>query len=99
MSHAPNDGIHVRPGTPFSGNRIRLCGGSESTAATQPWLYICYPDSLDHPDPTNPLTTSSGADLNVVLLMSYGPMTASVPTPLGGILGLSSNLRVRIQGG
>ena len=36
MSHAPNDGIHVRPGTPFSGNRIRLCGGSESTAATQP---------------------------------------------------------------
>ena len=69
------------------------------TAANQPWLYICYPDSLDHPDPTNPLTTSSGADLNVVLLMSYGPMTASVPTPLGGILGLSSNLRVRIQGG
>ena len=35
-SQAPSDGIHVRPGTPLSGSRIRLCGGSESTAATQP---------------------------------------------------------------
>lgn len=35
-SHMPNGGIHTRPGKPFSGNRIRLCSGNESTAATQP---------------------------------------------------------------
>jgi hypothetical protein len=69
------------------------------TTANQPWLYICYPDSLDHSDPTIPAAGLQGGDLNVVLLMSYGPMTASVPTPLGGVLGLTANLRLRIQGG
>jgi Flp pilus assembly protein TadG len=84
------------PGNSF--HNPPYASGAFPTTANQPWLYICYPDSVDHPDPTNPGSTLPG-DLNVVLLMSYGPMTASVPTPLGGVLGLAANLRMRIQGG
>ena len=32
----PSGGIHTRPGSIPSGSRMRLCNGSESTAATQP---------------------------------------------------------------
>jgi TadE-like protein len=69
------------------------------TTANQPWLFICYPDGLDHPDPANPLTTSPGGDLNVVLLMAYGPLTLVLPTPFGGNFGLASNWHIRVQGG
>ncbi len=66
--------------------------------ANQPWLYICYAGgTTDYA--TMPATGLTGQDLNVVLVMAYGPLTASVPTPLGGNLGLSANLHMRIQGG
>ena len=66
--------------------------------ANQPWLYICYASgTTDYA--TTPAMGLSGRDLNVVLVMAYGPLTASVPTPLGGNLGLSANLHMRIQGG
>ena len=35
-SHIPSVGIQTRPGAISSGSRMRLCSGSESTAATQP---------------------------------------------------------------
>ena len=35
-SHMPSVGIQARPGASSSGSRMRLCSGSESTAATQP---------------------------------------------------------------
>ena len=69
------------------------------TTANQPWLFICYPDSLDHPNASNPATGMGGLDLNVVLLMAYGPLTAVVPSPLGGNFGLAANWHVRVQGG
>jgi hypothetical protein len=31
--------------------------------------------------------------------MAYGPLTAAVPTPLGGNFGLAASWHVRIQGG
>ncbi|MDQ6691513.1 MAG: hypothetical protein M3Z13_01975 [Candidatus Dormibacteraeota bacterium] len=67
------------------------------TAANQGWLYICYPDSLDHP--SVPLAGRQGQDLNVALLLAYGPLTAAVPGPLSGNYAVSANLHLRIQGG
>jgi len=69
------------------------------TTANQPWLYICYGNSgaLDYP--TTPPTNLQGGDLNVILLLAYGPLTAVIPGPLSGNLGISANLHTRVQGG
>jgi Flp pilus assembly protein TadG len=64
----------------------------------QPWLYICYAGGTTDYAST-PATGKGGLDLNVVVVMAYAPMTAVIPTPLGGNLGLATNLHSRIQGG
>jgi len=66
----------------------------------QPWLYICYDDlgSVGTDYPTIAATGLAGKDLNVVVVMAYAPMTAAIPTPLGGNLGLATSLHSRIQG-
>lgn len=64
--------------------------------ANQPKLYVCY----DNLSGTPPATfTNPERDLNVILVMAYGPLTAAVPTPLGGNLGLTANWHIRVQGG
>jgi TadE-like protein len=67
--------------------------------ANQPWLYICYDNNSGLDYPTVPPTDKLGHDLNVVLVMAYGPLTAVVPAPLGGNLGLGTGVHTRIQGG
>ena len=67
--------------------------------ANQPWLYICYANSNLQDYPSTPATGLAGQDLSVILLLAYGPLTAAVPTPLGGSFGLSAAFHVRIQGG
>jgi Flp pilus assembly protein TadG len=67
--------------------------------ANQPWLYVCYNNGTASDYATIPATGLAGLDLNVVVVMAYGPLTAVIPTPLGGNLGLATNLHVRIQGG
>ena len=67
--------------------------------ANQPWLYICYANSGATDYPSTPAGNLAGQDLNVVLVMAYGPLTAAVPTPLGGAFGLAANWHVRVQGG
>jgi Flp pilus assembly protein TadG len=69
------------------------------TSANQPWLYICYGNSgaLDYP--VTPPTTLQGNDLNVILLLAYGPLTSVIPGPLSGNLGIAANLHTRVQGG
>jgi hypothetical protein len=69
------------------------------TVGNQPWLYICYDNSSAFDYPTIPPNGYQGRDLNVTVLMAYGPMTAAVPTPLGNLLGLAANLHLRVQGG
>ena len=64
--------------------------------ANQPWLYICYDKTSSVPPGT---FTYPERDLNVILLMAYGPLTAAVPTPLGGNFGLTANWHIRVQGG
>ncbi len=66
-----------------------------SGIANQPKLYICYDNSVSNP----PASYGSTRDLNVILLMAYGPLTAAVPTPLGGNFGLAANWHLRVQGG
>ena len=68
-------------------------------AANQPWLYICYANSNLQDYPTTPAPNLAGQDLSVILLLAYGPLTAAVPTPLGGTFGLSAAVHARIQGG
>ena len=68
-------------------------------AANQPWLYICYSNSGAQDYPVTPATGLAGADLNVVLLLAYGPLTAVIPGPLSGNLGVAANVHVRVQGG
>lgn len=67
--------------------------------ANQPWLYICYDDSIATDHASTPATDLAGKDLNVVLVMAYGPLTGAIPTPLGANLGLVANWHVRVQGG
>jgi hypothetical protein len=67
--------------------------------ANTPWLYICYDNNAALDYPTVPPIDKMGHDLNVVLVMAYGPLTAVIPTPLGGNLGLATGLHIRIQGG
>jgi Flp pilus assembly protein TadG len=67
--------------------------------ANQPWLYICYDNTGATDYATTPAANLAGRDLNVVLLMAYGPMTAAVPTPLGGTFGMAASWHVRVQGG
>ncbi|MDQ6919063.1 MAG: pilus assembly protein [Candidatus Dormibacteraeota bacterium] len=66
--------------------------------ANQPWLYICY-DNTGLDFLSTPATGYAGRDLNVVLVMAYGPLTAVVTAPLGGNLGLATSVHTRIQGG
>jgi Flp pilus assembly protein TadG len=66
--------------------------------ANQPWLYICYDYSASDYSSIPP-TGYAGHDLQVALTMAYGPLTAAVPTPLGGNFGLAASWHVRIQGG
>ena len=69
------------------------------SVANQPWLYICYANSNLQDFPTTPAANLAGQDLSVILLLAYGPLTAAVPTPLGGTFGLSAAVHVRVQGG
>jgi len=74
-------------------------GSAFPTAANQPWLFICYGNSGAQDYPSTPPAGLQGADLNVVLLLAYGPLTAVIPGPLSGNLGIAANLHTRVQGG
>ena len=69
------------------------------TAPNSPWLYICYDNNSSLDYPLVPPTDKMGHDLNVILVMAYGPVTGAVPTSLGGNFGLATGLHTRIQGG
>lgn len=64
----------------------------------QPWLFICYDNDPAKDYPVTPPVGLEGKDLNVILTMSYGPLTGAIPIPLGGNLGIASNVHLRIQG-
>jgi Flp pilus assembly protein TadG len=85
------------PGLDNSQNNPPYANPYFPAVGNQPWLYICYAGGTTDYAST-PATGLSGLDLNVVLVMAYAPMTAVIPTPLGGNLGLATSLHSRIQG-
>src|SRR5437588_13109874 len=84
--------------TPSDGNSLHnppYQGAYMPNVPNQPWLYICYNNSL------STLPASSNAyqhqDLNVILVMGYGPLSSFLPLPVAGF-GLAANLHLSIQG-
>ena len=64
--------------------------------ANQPWLYICY-NNTPGLDFTSPAGNQGQLDLNVIVLMAYGPLTPLVTSQFG-IFRLASNQHMRVQG-
>lgn len=65
----------------------------------QPWLYICYnlqpgKDLLSPLPPNQPPVIQ---ELNVILLMAYGPLTSFIPAPLPGGFSLAANVHRSVQ--
>jgi Flp pilus assembly protein TadG len=92
------------PGCPSvtDGNSVHnppYVNGAFPTAANSPYLYVCYNNSGATDYPTTPATGLRGLDLNVILVLSYGPFTSVIPGPLSGNFGVSANWHARIQGG
>lgn len=65
-------------------------------AANQPWLYICYNNSpgLDF---TSPATNQAQNDINVIVLMAYGPLTPLISSQYGSFR-LAANEHMTVQG-
>src|SRR4030081_3880362 len=64
--------------------------------ANQPWLYICY-NNTPGLDFTSPAGNQGQLDLNVIVLMAYGPLTPLVTSQFG-IFRLASNQHMTVQG-
>jgi Flp pilus assembly protein TadG len=62
-------------------------------AANQPWLYICYNNTVGPP----PASNQGGLDLNVIVLYTYGPLTPLVTTQFG-IFRVAVNQHMTVQG-
>ena len=54
------------------------------SASNQPWLYICQ-------------TAGTPADLNVAVLMTYGPLTGFIPRGIPGGFATGTNWHVAVQ--
>lgn len=67
------------------------------TAANQPWLYICYNNQPGLDYPGAPATNLGQADLNVIVLYSYSPLTPIV-TAQFGIFNVAANQHMTVQG-
>jgi Flp pilus assembly protein TadG len=66
-------------------------------AANQAWLYICYNNTplLDYS--STPATNMGQQDLNVIVLMSYGPLTPLMSAQFG-LFHLAANEHMTVQG-
>lgn len=62
----------------------------------QTWLYICYQNTAGV-DFTNPATTLSQQDLNVIVLFTYGPLTPLVTAQFGAFH-LATNTHMTVGG-
>ncbi|GAC1653551.1 MAG: hypothetical protein NVS9B1_03020 [Candidatus Dormibacteraceae bacterium] len=69
------------------------------TVSNQPWLYICYNQQpgKDLPLPQPPNQPPVIQELNVILLMAYGPLTSFIPAPLPGGFTLAANVHHSAQ--
>lgn len=63
----------------------------------QPWLYICYNNAPGTDYPGTPATSLGQLDLNVIVLLSYGPLTPIISTQFGAFH-LAANEHMTVQG-
>ncbi len=66
------------------------------TTAGVPWLYICYANTPGI-DLASPPANAGGADVNVILLYSYSPLTP-VTNAAFGAFHIAANEHVQVQG-
>jgi Flp pilus assembly protein TadG len=67
------------------------------STANQPWLYICYNNSPGTDFPSTPATNLGQLDLNVIVLLSYGPLTPLMSAQFG-LFHLAANEHITVQG-
>jgi hypothetical protein len=65
--------------------------------ANQPWLYICYNNTPFVDYPSTPATNLGELDLNVIVLLSYGPLTPIISSQFGAFH-LAANEHMTVQG-
>jgi Flp pilus assembly protein TadG len=63
----------------------------------QPWLYICYNNAPGTDYPSTPATNMGQLDLNVIVLLSYGPLTPIISAQFGAFR-LAANEHMTVQG-
>ena len=63
----------------------------------QPWLYICYNNAPGTDYPSTPATNMGQLDLNVIVLLSYGPLTPIISAQFGAFH-LAANEHMTVQG-
>jgi Flp pilus assembly protein TadG len=70
--------------------------GAYPSTANQPWLYVCYNNTpgLDY---MSPATSLGQHDVNVIILMTYGPLTPLVKSQFG-VFQLAVNQHMTVQG-
>jgi Flp pilus assembly protein TadG len=64
-------------------------------ASNQPWLYVCFNNSVDLPSPP---ASPGQLDLNVIVLYQYGPLTPVITSQFG-VFRLAVNDHMTVQGG
>jgi Flp pilus assembly protein TadG len=65
--------------------------------ANQPWLYICYNNTPAQDYTSTPATNMGQLDLNVIVLLSYGPLTPIIGSQFGAFH-LAANEHMTVQG-
>jgi hypothetical protein len=69
------------------------------TATNQPSLYICYSNTPGLDLPSAPLDNSyKGADVNVILVMSFGFVSGVLQGPLGNSVRIVANTHMTVGG-
>jgi Flp pilus assembly protein TadG len=87
------------PGTSSSNYNPPYPDSAYPTAVNQPWLYVCY-NNTNGTDYTSAPTDNSRKlqDLNVIVLISYGPIDGTFKDQIGASIHLASNWHVGVQG-
>jgi Flp pilus assembly protein TadG len=67
------------------------------STANQAWLYICYNNTPFVDYPSTPATNLGQLDVNVIVLLSYGPLTPIISTQFGAFH-LAANEHMTVQG-
>jgi Flp pilus assembly protein TadG len=99
LRNSSGAGAQNCPGSASSNYNPPYADSFYPTSVNQPWLYICYNNSPSTDYTTAPTDNSRRLqDLNVVVLLSYGPMNGTFQDQVGSTIHLAANWHVTVQG-